>query len=113
MLYSLGPNYRALVIGSTGALGTAFTQALGEDPQCAYVAELSRRTTPGFTLEDEASIAAAAVPPERMIFGSDYPLNVYPKLGAEPEMSRMIAEARAAGAGDAIMRENALRLFTR
>ena len=60
MLYSLGPNYRALVIGSTGALGTAFTQALGEDPQCAYVAELSRRTTPGFTLEDEASIAAAA-----------------------------------------------------
>ena len=48
-----------------------------------------------------------------MIFGSDYPLNVYPKLGAEPEMSRMIAEARAAGAGDAIMRENALRLFTR
>jgi predicted TIM-barrel fold metal-dependent hydrolase len=53
------------------------------------------------------------VPPERMIFGSDFPLNVYPKLGAEPEMSRMIAEARAAGAGDAIMRENALRLFTR
>ena len=56
---------------------------------------------------------AAVVPPERMIFGSDFPLNVDPKLGAEPEMSRMIAEARAAGAGDAIMRENALRLFTR
>ncbi len=56
---------------------------------------------------------AAAVPPERVIFGSDYPLNVYPKLGGEPEMSRLIAEARAAGAGEAIMRENALRLFTR
>jgi NAD(P)-dependent dehydrogenase (short-subunit alcohol dehydrogenase family) len=60
MLYSLGFNYRALVIGSTGALGTAFAQALRNDPQCAYLAELSRRTTPGFTLEDEASIAAAA-----------------------------------------------------
>lgn len=60
MLYSLGSNYRALVIGSTGALGTAFAQALRNDPQCACVTELSRRTTPGFTLEDEASIAAAA-----------------------------------------------------
>ena len=60
MLYSLGFNYRALVIGSTGALGTAFAQALRNDPQCAYLAELSRRTTPGFTLEDEASIATAA-----------------------------------------------------
>ena len=56
---------------------------------------------------------AAALPPERIIFGSDYPLNVYPQLAAEPEMSRLIAEARAAGAGEAIMRENALRLFTR
>ena len=60
MLPSLGSNYRALVIGSTGALGTAFAQALRNDPQCAYVTELSRRTTPGFTLEDEVSIAAAA-----------------------------------------------------
>ena len=52
MLPSLGSNYRALVIGSTGALGTAFAQALRNDPQCACVTELSRRTTPGFTLED-------------------------------------------------------------
>ena len=60
MLYSLGSNYHALIIGSTGALGTAFLQALRDDPQCACVTELSRRTTPSFTLEDEASIAAAA-----------------------------------------------------
>jgi len=56
---------------------------------------------------------AAALPPERIIFGSDYPLNVYPQLGAAPEMARLIAEARAAGAGEATLLENALRLFTR
>jgi len=56
---------------------------------------------------------AAALPPGHVLFGSDYPLNVYPQLGAEPEMTRMIAEARAAGAGEAIMRENALRLLSR
>ncbi|MCX6954263.1 MAG: amidohydrolase family protein [Verrucomicrobia bacterium] len=56
---------------------------------------------------------AAALPPGHVLFGSDYPLNVYPKLGAEPEMTRMIAEARAAGAGEAIMRDNALRLLSR
>ena len=56
---------------------------------------------------------AAALPPGHVLFGSDYPLNLYPKLAAEPEMTRLIAEAKAAGAGEAILRENALRLLTR
>ena len=33
---------------------------------------------------------------ERILFGSDFPLNVYPKLESEAEMKRMIAEARGA-----------------
>ena len=57
---SLGPHYRALVIGASGTIGAAFVSALQTDSHCAQVTELSRRTTPGFTLEDEASIAAAA-----------------------------------------------------
>jgi len=57
---SLGPHYRALVIGASGTIGAAFVSALQTDSHCAQVTALSRRTTPGFTLEDEASIAAAA-----------------------------------------------------
>lgn len=56
---------------------------------------------------------AAALPPGHVLFGSDYPLNVYPKSGVIPEMARMITEARSAGAGPGIMRDNALRLLTR
>jgi NAD(P)-dependent dehydrogenase (short-subunit alcohol dehydrogenase family) len=59
-MHSLKPNYRALVIGASGTIGSAFVRALKSDPQCASVTELSRRTTPGFSLEDEASIALAA-----------------------------------------------------
>ena len=55
----------------------------------------------------------SVVPPERVLFGSDYPLNLYPKLDAEPDMTRLIAEARGAGAGEAVMGGNAERLLTR
>jgi NAD(P)-dependent dehydrogenase (short-subunit alcohol dehydrogenase family) len=48
------------VIGASGTIGAAFVSALQTDSHCAQVTELSRRTTPGFTLEDEASIATAA-----------------------------------------------------
>jgi len=33
----------------------------------------------------------------RVVFGSDYPLNLYPKLEAKPEIARFVAEARGAG----------------
>lgn len=53
----------------------------------------------------------AAVPAERVLFGSDFPLNLYPKLDAAPAMSRLIAEARAGGATDAVLAGNASRLL--
>ena len=59
-MQSLGTNYRALVIGASGTIGSAFVSALRQDGNCACVVELSRRTTPAITLEDEASIVEAA-----------------------------------------------------
>ena len=56
---------------------------------------------------------ASAVPADRVLFGSDYPLNLFPKLDAEPQMSRLIAEAKAASASEAVMHDNAERLLTR
>lgn len=52
--------YRALVIGASGAIGCAFVDALGQDPLCQHVEQLSRRDFPDFDLTREASIAAHA-----------------------------------------------------
>ncbi len=60
VLKSLGPSYRALVLGASGALGSAFVHALQADDACAEVVGLSRGSQPAFRLEDEASMAAAA-----------------------------------------------------
>jgi NAD(P)-dependent dehydrogenase (short-subunit alcohol dehydrogenase family) len=57
---SLGPGYRALVIGASGAIGGAFVAALEANAQCAGVVGLSRRSTPAIDLLDETSVAAAA-----------------------------------------------------
>lgn len=57
---SLPAPYRALVIGSSGSIGSAFVQALEADAHCAGVVGLSRSSPPNLHLEDEASIAAAA-----------------------------------------------------
>ncbi len=51
-LASFGDGYRALVIGASGALGTAFCQLLKQDPRCADVRALGRRTLPRSTLND-------------------------------------------------------------
>ena len=42
--------FRALVIGSTGAIGEAFVKAFKADSQCEHVEELSRSQNPGFDL---------------------------------------------------------------
>jgi predicted TIM-barrel fold metal-dependent hydrolase len=55
----------------------------------------------------------AVVPAERVVFGSDFPLNLYPTLDAEPALTRFVAEARSAGAPDAVMHGNAARLLNR
>ena len=55
----------------------------------------------------------AVMPAERVLFGSDYPLNLYPKLDADPAMTRLIDEAKTGGAGEAVLRGNATRLLKR
>lgn len=57
---SLGDGYRALVIGASGALGTAFCEWLKQDPRCAGVRELGRNTVPELDLERPETIANAA-----------------------------------------------------
>jgi NAD(P)-dependent dehydrogenase (short-subunit alcohol dehydrogenase family) len=57
---SLGDDYRALVIGASGALGSAFCELLNQDPGCASVRELGRNSFPFLDLEDPDSIARAA-----------------------------------------------------
>ena len=57
---SLDDGYRALVIGASGALGTAFCEQLEQDPRCAGVRALGRRTVPALDLERPETIAGAA-----------------------------------------------------
>ena len=57
---SFPQRYRALVLGASGAIGSAFERALSRQPECAGVIGLGRRSDPGFDLDDEASIAACA-----------------------------------------------------
>ncbi len=59
-MQSLPPHYRALVIGASGAIGSAFVQQLQADPRCAQVRALCRSSTPRIDFDDEASVAQAA-----------------------------------------------------
>lgn len=52
--------YKALVIGSGGAIGQAFVQAFLNDPLCGLVETVSRSKDGQFDLEDPESIVAAA-----------------------------------------------------
>lgn len=53
----------------------------------------------------------ARVPAERVIFGSDYPLNLYPRTEDAPAMGRFIDEARNGGGTAATMHGNMARLL--
>lgn len=59
-LQSLPQGYRALVIGATGAIGSALLVHLQADPRCALAVGLGRHTPPAVDLDDEATIANAA-----------------------------------------------------
>jgi uncharacterized protein len=48
---------------------------------------------------------------ERVLFGSDFPLNLYPKLDETPGLVRLVSEARAADAGEEVLHENARRVL--
>jgi NAD(P)-dependent dehydrogenase (short-subunit alcohol dehydrogenase family) len=60
MMYSLPEGYRALVIGASGAIGSALLQRLQSDSRCGAVLGVSRQSKPGLDLLSEASIAACA-----------------------------------------------------
>jgi NAD(P)-dependent dehydrogenase (short-subunit alcohol dehydrogenase family) len=60
MMHSLPEGYRALVIGASGAIGSALQQQLQDDPRCALALGVSRQSTPGLDLLSEASIANCA-----------------------------------------------------
>ena len=53
-------DYRALVIGASGAIGQAFTSVLQRDLRCVHVEQVSRAHSSGFDLLDESSVAAQA-----------------------------------------------------
>mgnify|MGYP000482255308 CR=1 FL=1 len=57
---SLREGYRALVIGASGSIGSAFVDALHSDPRCGGVQVLSRGEPTQWDLCDEASMAALA-----------------------------------------------------
>ncbi len=48
---------------------------------------------------------------ERVLFGSDYPLNLYPRVSVEAEMRRFVAEAKRGGADAAVMGGNVAGLL--
>lgn len=53
----------------------------------------------------------AKAPRERTLFGSDYPLVLYPRIETAPSMENLLREARAAGADHRMFGENAAQLF--
>jgi NAD(P)-dependent dehydrogenase (short-subunit alcohol dehydrogenase family) len=57
---SLPQDYRALVVGSSGAIGQALVNALRADSRCQCVHTLSRGDPPGFDLTNEDSLCTAA-----------------------------------------------------
>ena len=59
-MQSLPDGYRALVIGHTGAIGSALLHHLQADPRCALALGVGRRSDPAIDLTDEASVARAA-----------------------------------------------------
>lgn len=55
--------------------------------------------------------ATAAIGASQVIFGSDYPLNLYPRLDEVPGLVRLVDEARTADLGESVMGETAARLL--
>lgn len=59
LLNTLGTGYKALVIGSNGAIGSALLQALEQDSDCATVIGISRTSAIPIDVTDEQSIQKA------------------------------------------------------
>lgn len=94
---SLGDGYRALVIGASGTLGTAFCEQLEQDPRCAGVRALGRHTVPELDLERPETIASAAT---ELAADAPYQLIVHAagllhRDGIKPEKSLSAIELEA------------------
>ncbi|WP_369912220.1 SDR family NAD(P)-dependent oxidoreductase [Limnohabitans sp. 2KL-1] len=81
MMDSLPEGYRAVVIGASGAIGSALQQQLQSDPRCARVVGVSRQSTPGLDLLSEPSIqfcaqALAALGPFHLVLDATGGLTV-------------------------------------
>ena len=55
--------------------------------------------------------ALGACGSDRVLFGSDFPLNLYPKLEEEPGLVRFVTEAKQAGADPTVLGGNAARVL--
>jgi NAD(P)-dependent dehydrogenase (short-subunit alcohol dehydrogenase family) len=60
MMPSLPEGYRALIIGSSGTIGSAFLELLQADPRCSQVLGIHRHSSPAIDYADESSIETAA-----------------------------------------------------
>lgn len=83
------------------------------DPRFASLANVYYDTAASPLLYPN-SVWAQALPvlgPERVLFGSDFPLNLYPRVAAEAEMAKFVGEARAAGVSSDVLGGNAVRLL--
>lgn len=60
-------------------------------------------------------LALTAIDPRKILYGSDYPLRIYPRHQKEPDFQRFIAEINALALDEAVyddlMGQNAARLF--
>jgi NAD(P)-dependent dehydrogenase (short-subunit alcohol dehydrogenase family) len=59
-LRSFPQGFRALVLGASGGIGSAFVRHLQADPRCGLVVGLGRGTVPPVDFEREATVAEAA-----------------------------------------------------
>ena len=60
MMPSLPEGYRALIIGSSGTIGSAFLELLQADPRCSQAIGIHRHSSPAINYADESSIEIAA-----------------------------------------------------
>jgi NAD(P)-dependent dehydrogenase (short-subunit alcohol dehydrogenase family) len=72
MTHSFPDQFRALIVGHSGAIGQAMTTLLAADPRCQSVTGIGRNTDPGFDFQIPASIetccaALAQQPPFHLI----------------------------------------------
>jgi NAD(P)-dependent dehydrogenase (short-subunit alcohol dehydrogenase family) len=90
-------NFNALVVGTGGALGSAFVSYLQDETACGHVVGVSRSSENGFDLEDPGSIERIArrvreQGPYHLVIDATGALTI-DGVGPEKSLSRMDADA--------------------